>query len=49
MAFKAPGRYAGDHRILQFKENAEIVKACDVELSREDWYWVYKMAGNVIP
>ena len=26
-----------------------IAKACDVSLSREDWYWIYQMAGNVIP
>ena len=31
------------------KRMRDIVKACDVKLSREDWYWVYKMAGNAIP
>lgn len=27
----------------------DIVKACEITLSREDWYRIYKNAGNVIP
>lgn len=46
-------RHPADMQVIigscNLKRMREIVKACDVELSREDWYWVYKMAGNVIP
>lgn len=27
----------------------EICRACDVQLSREDWYQIFKAAGNVLP
>lgn len=27
----------------------EIVSACDIELSRDEWYEIYKSAGNSIP
>lgn len=27
----------------------EICKACEVQLSREDWYQIFKAAGNVLP
>lgn len=27
----------------------EIAQASDVELSREDWYALYREAGNVLP
>lgn len=31
------------------KRKAEIARACDITLTREDWYRIYKAAGNVIP
>ena len=27
----------------------EICKACEIQLSREDWYQIFKAAGNVLP
>ena len=27
----------------------EICKACDIQLSREDWYQIFLAAGNIIP
>lgn len=27
----------------------EICKACDVELTREDWYQIFMAAGNILP
>ena len=27
----------------------EICKACDITLSREDWYQIYLAAGNILP
>lgn len=31
------------------KRMESICKACDITLQREDWYRIYKQAGNVIP
>ena len=34
---------------MNFDRFDEICKACDVQLSREDWYQIFKAAGNVLP
>ena len=37
---------AGTMNIDRFNE---ICKACDIQLSREDWYQIYMAAGNILP
>ena len=27
----------------------EICKACDIQLSKEDWYQIFIAAGNILP
>lgn len=46
-------RHPADMQVLAgtMKESRldEICKACDVELSREDWYQIFMAAGNILP
>ena len=37
---------AGTMKLSRLKE---IYQACDISLSREDWYEIYKAAGNILP
>ena len=37
---------AGTMKIDRFNE---ICKACDIKLSKEDWYQVFMAAGNILP
>lgn len=34
---------------MNFQRFDEICNACDIQLAREDWYQIYKAAGNVLP
>lgn len=46
-------RHPANMQVLVGTMNAErfdeICKACDVQLSREDWYQIFKAAGNALP
>lgn len=46
-------RHPADMQVIVGSCNLErmkqISKACDIKMEREDWYWIYKMAGNIIP
>ena len=34
---------------MNFDRFDEICKACDVQLSRPDWYQIFLAAGNILP
>lgn len=45
----APGAYAAIAGTMKVKRLLEIASAAEVELTRQEWYAIYRAAGNVLP
>ena len=49
MASSSPCTHAADHRDDEYQSLHDCIKAGDVTLTREEWYAIYRAAGNILP